>query len=324
VTVRRSFLGANLLFVLVFLAAGSTLTFATTLRGEQGLRAILDKEFDASRTQMPTIEIGIYDPDEQFSRSDGLAINEFFLDWNEYSQPVLQYQLTDSQARGRLPLLVIEPTARATGEPNVLRDMSVGLYDDITYEICTDLAEFGQRALVAWGPWMDDSLDNLQGNLSNAEEYKFAYRRFVGLCRSIAPRVAFIWSPKGNDNLLDYWPGSSFVDFVGISLLVDPVRDRTERGQLRSFDELFIPRYRLIERLHKEVLVTQLGVPGTSEEQSSWLDSAKLSASSFPLLKAFVYFNSLGETSRSHVVESGLSVDWRVSNWTLLPNAQHK
>jgi len=298
---------------------------AAALRGEEGLRGILYKESYASAPRTSTIEIGIYDPDEQFSRSDGLTLDEFFLNWSDYSTPVLQNQLAFSRTRGRTPLLIIEPNARATNGPSgLLIDVNSGEYDDLTNDICTDLAEFNGHVLVAWGPWMDDSTVALPWISPNAEAYKDAYRHFVGLCRSIAPDASFLWSPKGSDNLLDYWPGSSFVDNVGLSLLFDPARDRTERGRLRSFEELFTPRYRLVESFNKEVIVTQLGVSGTSEEQSSWLDAAKVSASSFPLLKALVYFNTLNENTRGHIRESGPAVDWRVSNWTLLPDAQQK
>ena len=70
------------------------------------------------------------------------------------------------------------------------------------------------------------------------------------------------------------------------------------------------------------MFVTQLGVPGNSEEQARWLDAAKSSARSFPLLKYLVYFNAVGDRTVGVPRSSEPPIDWRVSNWTLLPNGR--
>jgi endoglucanase len=318
---RNSFLGSNLVLVISFLMAGMSLAVAAALRGEDGIHGILYSETHASIAPLPTIPLGVYDPDEQFSRTEGVAIDEFVLNWMDYSTPLLENQLAYSKTRGRLPLLILEPYPRDLKSPSLLDDVAGGQYDELSLEICSDIAESGNSVVVAWAPWMDEDI-GLPWNTLSADEYKTAYRRFVGLCRSVASNASFLWSTRGSPNQLDYWPGGNFADYVGVSLFVDPVSDRTGEGKLRSFEDLFTARYAQVEVLNKQVLVTQLGVTGTSEEQSFWLDSAKLQASSFPLLKALVYVNSMGDIATGLAREGQPQVDWRVSTLSLVPGDQ--
>jgi beta-mannanase len=42
------------------------------------------------------------------------------------------------------------------------------------------------------------------------------------LCRSITKNVFYIWSPVGNQELKDYWPGAAYADYVVWSVYAFP------------------------------------------------------------------------------------------------------
>ena len=48
-------------------------------------------------------------------------------------------------------------------------------------------------------------------------EYIAAYRHFVNVCRGVASNAKFMWSPRGEANLRDYYPGNDYVDSIGLS-----------------------------------------------------------------------------------------------------------
>ncbi len=55
--------------------------------------------------------------------------------------------------------------------------------------------------------------------------YRNAYIHVAKLARSLAPNVALVWSPNyvgywGSD-IADYYPGDTYVDWVGVSLYMN-------------------------------------------------------------------------------------------------------
>jgi cellulose synthase (UDP-forming) len=54
--------------------------------------------------------------------------------------------------------------------------------------------------------------------------YQQAFRHVVSLFRDEgADNVRFVWSPAGETNALDYYPGGDVVDYVGLTVLEDAV-----------------------------------------------------------------------------------------------------
>ena len=77
-----------------------------------------------------------------------------------------------------------------------------------------------------------------------------------------ATNVRFVWSPAGNDNALDYFPGGDVVDYVGLTALADADWDAAFGLPAQSFDDIVGPRYLRLEPLGKPIIVAELGVSG--------------------------------------------------------------
>ena len=78
-----------------------------------------------------------------------------------------------------------------------------------------------QVILVRWGHEME--LANLYpwGDRP-ADVYQQAFRHVVEVFRAAgASNVRFVWSPAGNANAVDYYPGEDVVDYVGVTVLGD-------------------------------------------------------------------------------------------------------
>ena len=167
-----------------------------------------------------------------------------------------------------------------------------------------------QVILVRWGHEME--LANLYpwGD-RHPDLYQQAFRHVVGVFREAgASNVRFVWSPAGNSNAVDYYPGDDVVDYVGVTVLGDADWDANFGLPAQSFDDIFGPRYRLLEPLGKPIVISEMGVSGAPEYQAEWLRSAADAAVEYPKLRAMVYFQAVNP----HVNGLSTEPDWRISD----------
>ena len=138
------------------------------------------------------------------------------------------------------------------------------LNDEIIRNVAKTIkASTRQQVLVRWAqepeltglyPW------SLQDPAPYIDSFQRLHRIFQeeGVTNAI-----WVWSPAGNANVLDYYPGEQYVDMVGITVLEN--RDwNIKNGQQAesSFDELFGEKYRTVAAAGKPVIIAEFGVSG--------------------------------------------------------------
>jgi beta-mannanase len=121
-----------------------------------------------------------------------------------------------------------------------------------------------------------------------------AYRHVVNLSREMGIRnIRWVWSPAGDRKAADFWPGSAYVDQIGLSIYATKEWKSTtsKPGQIPSLasllnDKLWVSRY------EKPILLTEVGVTGSDDEKSVWIRDAVQHVSSFPSVWGWVYFDA--------------------------------
>jgi len=142
--------------------------------------------------------------------------------------------------------------------------------------------------------------------------YQAAFRHVVQVFRAEgANNVKWVWSPAGQGNALAYYPGEDVVDYVGLTVLGDAGWD-AELGfqQRQSMADILQPRYEAVEPANKPIIVTELGVSGSSTEQVAWLRDGAAQLDNFPLLQGIVYFNANNAANNWRDTEP----DWRLQD----------
>jgi beta-mannanase len=119
--------------------------------------------------------------------------------------------------------------------------------------------------------------------------------------------VRWVWSPAGNSGLEAYYPGDDVVDYIGLTVLEDPIWDEGFGLRPQSFTQLLRPRYERVVPMNKPILVAELGVSDDLERQASWLADAAVAVSDFPEVRAMIYFNDVNAPSTLST-----QPDWRV------------
>ncbi len=260
-------------------------------------------------TDLPAdrLAVGAYDP--QLALTDQpLDLEHWYVRQDDPS--MLSGALAHAQNR-RSVMVTVEPwPAAGSTDTNVLGAVASGA-DDAQLRQLADIAAGNkpQVILVRWGHEME--LANLYPwSAQDPTPYKHAFRHVVEIFRQEgASNVRFVWSPAGNANALDYYPGSDLVDYVGMTVLGDAGWDAGLGLTPQTFDDIVGPRYALLAPLGKPLIVSELGVSGGTDRQVAWLKAAAQSLARYPLLRAVIYFDAVNPP----VNRSSTQPDWRLS-----------
>jgi cellulose synthase (UDP-forming) len=250
------------------------------------------------------LNIGAYDPELALA-DQPLNMEQWYVPQND--PQVLAGALAHAEDQ-RTPLVTIEPWPTG-GSTDVLDDVVSGKSDDDLRQLAQiAAASQPQVVLVRWGHEME--LANLYPwSAQDPARYQQAFRHVVEIFREEgATNVRFVWSPAGNANALDYYPGNDVVDYVGMTVLEDAGWDAGWGLAPQTFDEVFGPRYRLLAPLGKPMIISEMGVSGAPDYQASWLTAAGQSLANYPGLVAVLYFDD----SNPHVNAVPTAPDWRL------------
>jgi endoglucanase len=270
-----------------------------------------------------SVRLGVYDSTNAFSASTDLAIESLYvLDWNKPLTNIgngssLVDALNLAASRSRIPMVTIQPVSnpKLTKNPaNTLAHIALGKYDSCTKSIADAMNEYGGAAMLRWGPEMDDP--NNIGKLDwavtpdNASDYVRAYQRRTTVYRSYTNNLSdqtFVWSPVGSAYSNVFFPGYSFVDYVGVSVFGWSVYQGPFGS---SFANQLGLIYDFVSGYGKPV-IAEIGAE-IADDQAAWATAAKAAFASFPLLDAAIWYS--GRDSFPWV-ESG-----PIPNWVTTPD----
>lgn len=264
--------------------------------------------------------LGVYDPHRTFARDRAVGIEHIFIYWQALDLAKFRQQLAYAEKRNRTIMVTVEPYTRAAnwrdGGERLFRDIVQGKFKPEIDRICTELSRFKGPVLIRWGHEMEDPTGRYPWARKDKKGFKSAFRHFVTECRGLAPDAAFLWSPKGEKNLRDYYPGDGYVDYVGLSVWGLQAMDVDFFGSNRRFESTFSEKYNRVVGFNKPVIIAELGVSGDRNYRRDWFEDLIRSVStkpSFSLLRAVVYFND--REPSSWPMNYG-SPDWRIeADW---------
>ena len=266
---------------------------------------------------------GAYDPGHAFADNPALAFDHVFVSWNA---PDLGAEIDSAyrtaQARNRSLMLTVEPWAAGdTRRGALLADIAHGRYDTLIATTCAALAALKGPVFVRWGHEMEVDTGRYPWATGDASAYVDAYRRVVTACRMVTNQIRFVWSPAGNRNLDDYFPGRAYVDDVGLSVFDCRRCAVWPPGGQFSAASILKTKYARVTDYGLPVMVTELGIDGSDARKRAELDEFQRSLWRYPLLTAVFYFNAVdtpGAWPANYVP------DWRITPSFLQTNVVAK
>lgn len=239
------------------------------------------------------IPFGVYDPEGSFSADTEVSIEHVFLPWEGVDLDTLRTADTYARQRNRAMLVTIEPWVwGAPATSDALRsNILSGRHDATMRSVCTVLGTLESPVTVRWAQEMDNPNGHFPWSLWRPADHIDAYRRMVGVCRSVAPDVQFMWSPAGDEGMQAYYPGDDVVDVIGLSVFGAQEYQQAQFGTDQSFAEVLGPRYDRAVTFGKPIVVAELGFVGDAEYMDDWYGSIRQTDSRFSELEAVIYFN---------------------------------
>lgn len=243
------------------------------------------------------VAFGVYDPSHGYADTANIDIEHVFMAWRTPSKTWLDTAIAYAAKRNRQFMITVEPFTMAddwvSGGDHLFADVVMGKFDPQTDLICKRVALAPGRPLVRWGQEMEDPTGRYPWARTDAAGFIRAYRHFVTRCRASAPNALFVWSPKGQSNLANYYPGSAWVDRVGVAIWGYEPADVLWYGRTRDFYQAASEKYARVTRFGKPVMFAELGFAGGQTYRAGWkteLLATLASSRSYSLLTAIVLF----------------------------------
>jgi endoglucanase len=241
------------------------------------------------------LPFGAYDPAGEYSDDSDLTIEHIFLPWEDVSLESLIDADGYAAERNRALIITVEPWTWTRDQRNTAEFLRLGIsqgyYDANMRNICAIIGTLQSPVSVRWGHEMETKDGQFIWSDWEPETYIAAYRRMIDICRVEAPDANFIWSPVGQDNANEYYPGDDYVDLVGLSIFgLQPYEEATE-GRSLSYQEVLEERYARVAGFGKPVVVAEVGFSGSAEYVAEWDSSIRADQPDMPQLVGVVYFN---------------------------------
>lgn len=247
----------------------------------------------------PQPAFGVYDPDHTFDALDGVQIDHHFVTWRLDNATEMTAAIAAAQSRRRLPLITLEPWPwnwQGMTDATLLQDIAAGRYDPTLERLFEVIKRASPKPLLLRFAHEMEMVGRYPWAVPDADAYIAAYRHVVDLARRMGvDNILWVWSPAGNNEAKAYWPGTEYVDYVGLSIYATPewTWGLAPPGELLSFAELISHKYWVADAYHKPVLLTEVGVNASPATKQRWLQQSVGVFSQFPAIRAWVYFNQV-------------------------------
>ena len=260
-----------------------------------------------------TVNFGVYDPKGLMDDNNLVALDHYFLDWNDSSFiQKLDELFSDSNRKNRWSMITVEPWGKENTDRHLLSDIIGGKYDDQILQICAQVAGSPHPVFIRWGQEMEYVTGRYPWATEDHQRFIKAYNHFVETCKSETDNGYYVWSPAGNKNLDLYWPGGINVDYVGLSLFLFPDHEKRNSGYIRHFKQIFETKYEFVKKYKKPVILAEFGITGNEKFTKIWWYNALKNLKQYDQLKTIVYFNSKDNP--------GAWLDYQVPDWRISEN----
>jgi Glycosyl hydrolase family 26 len=249
------------------------------------------------------VNVSVAYPEESavasFERMIGrkLAINNIYSTW---AAPMPVAVALWDLRRGTIPMI-----SWAAAPTNLI---AAGRYDSLIRARARELKSLHGPVMLRW--FYEMGLRQNRRYTVSPASYVAAWRRMHAIFAAAgATNVRWVWCPNISDfvhgSAPDYYPGNSYVDWIG----TDGYNWAPPDLPWRSFAQIFEPFYRWGLPTGKPMLIgefgTAEGVPGA---KAAWFRQADREIKKeFPALRAVVYFNSDG-------TDVSLYFNWRITS----------
>jgi cellulose synthase (UDP-forming) len=136
-----------------------------------------------------------------------------------------------------------------------------------------------------------------------------------------ANNVIWIWNPWKSKNVVSYYPGREYVDWIGVNIL--NYGSINEDRKWHDFTSLYEPFHEEFKSLPATpVIISEFGSLKEDQKQEEWITNAFISIENeFEEIKSVIYFNSKVDNNWPKGLLLNSNLDWTIPEKHLIKNS---
>lgn len=180
-----------------------------------------------------------------------------------------------------------------------LRDILKGKFDTYINKWAKDVKDWKRPVIVRFAPEMNGNWLPWGSLYTTPREYIKTYRYVVDIFKANnVQNVSWMWSPNvvnENEDLLDYYPGDEYVDWVGLSGF--NWGGLESFNEWRSFEDIYSNSLSQLTDLNKPIALAEFGTVESKTDRnakSDWiLHSFNIMKTDYPQIKLVNWSNDM-------------------------------
>ncbi|UNY97214.1 glycosyltransferase [Zhouia spongiae] len=255
-------------------------------------------------------------------------IISLYLAWNKDQAITFPYRVLDSIYKSQsIPMITWEPWLNDfqlpdTENKHVIKEINKGRFDQFIIEFARILRNYDRPVFLRFAHEFDNPGYPWYSKDRNApDEFKKAWVHTYNLFKNEkANNVIWIWNPWKAKNISAFYPGKSYVDWIGVNIL-DYGPQQSDSSWL-NFNELYAPYHKELRKLpNTPVIISELGTLKKGNEQTKWINEAHHSiAVKYNEIKSAILFDSNQDKNLPKKNNSVEKIDWKIMHHEILRN----
>lgn len=248
-----------------------------------------------------------------------------YLTWDKDFESSFPNNLIDSIYKQKsIPVITWEPWLNTfendtiTKSKHVYDLINTGYFDTFISRFANKLKQLNHPVFLRFAHEFDNPFYPWSVKDDDApEKFKTAWVHTYEIFKqNNANNVVWIWNPWKPESITDFYPGQSYVDWMGVNIL--NYGELNQNGQSHKFEELYQPFHDELKKLPSTpVAITELGSlnNGTEKANNEWLDEAIASIENqFDEIKSIIYFNSKVDNNWPNEEKANEFLDWSIES----------
>lgn len=219
---------------------------------------------------------------------DSLQIISFYLAWDDSSLHHLLpvKEMEEVYRNNSIPMLTLEPWL---SRKEVFRQITEGCFDAGINSLAKQFASINKPVFLRFAhepenpryPWSSSGGNSSQSFIA---AWRYLHDKFIA---AGADKVLWVYNPWKPESADEYFPGSEYVDWLGVDIL-----NYNKQNHSESFEELYRPFHNTaVFQKGLPVLLAETGSLGENKEK--WWDATwKVMDTAFSEIRGVVAFNN--------------------------------
>jgi hypothetical protein len=205
----------------------------------------------------------------------------------------------DARKNSAVPFVEMQPFGR-----RIMAKIIAGRFDIYLREYAMEVHRYGGRVLIGFAHEMNGNWYPWGATHTSPKVFRQAWRHVVTIFRQAGDdNVTWLWIVNGlapgEAPIQEWWPGSKYVDWVGVDAYYDQ--------PAQAFSTVFDPTFDAIRQFtNKPVLIAETGI-GPAAGQAAKLPGLFAGVERTNNLRGFVYYDQYQNNGIYHQ-------DWQIDN----------